>query len=198
MNAESRKSLAMTVLGIASGCIGLFGWLGIGPQEVGEAAYGFLRWLSPLLTFAAGVLVGKFASKFIAERRGVERRRGMAVRFAELEFGDKVTAVVAYDKGFVSCGGETSYRMWLNQDLREFVRRDTLEMGKARWYLRDDARKAIDENPWCIGSVREELGRKDAERGFKVAHNDEELLEIITQQWKGADVDSTWHDGAEE
>ena len=192
MNAESRKSLAQTAVSIASCCIGVFGWFGISPESVGDAAYGLLRWFFPLVTLIAGIAVGRFASKFIAERRGIEERKEMAVRFAELDFGDKVTAVVAYDKGHVSCGGDSSQDMWENDRLREFMRRDALELGKARWYLKDDAKKMIDENPWCVESVRETMERKRSERGYQVAHNDDELLEIITQQCKDVDEESTY------
>ena len=146
-----------------------------------------------VMLFFGGVMVGWFFRALYESKVSAPKamRKEMAERIAALDFGDKALVASAYDNGNLRTSGSTSMLILDNERLREFLKRECSELGNERWHLADVARKAIDENPWCLDEYRAVMDRKHSERGYQVAHNDSELLEIITQQWKDADEDST-------
>lgn len=173
---KSAAGATGSVIGALSAAAGIFSWLNITPEMVGQAAYDTIRAWLPAAMFVSGAFFGAGTTHMVtkrkagrgakaqemkAERLRRERVERNAAIIRNMDFNEKAALFYLHEHGHRDVdewAHEEMAQAFYNLSAMGYVEGDTIGPDKKRWTLSAVAMEAIDHDPAIFNAMESELG----------------------------------------
>ena len=162
---KSALGVTTSALGALPAAVGIFAWMNITPEMVGQVAYDTMRTWLPFVMFALGAVFGAggtyVATKRKAGRDGNARVERNAAIIRNMDFREKAALFYLHKHGHRDVDErehEEIARAFYNLSAMGYVEGDTIGPDKKRWTLSTAAMEAIDHDPAIFKAMESELG----------------------------------------
>lgn len=153
---------ALTAL---SAAVGIFAWMNITPEMVGQAAYDTMRTWLPFVMFALGAFFGAGVTYVAAVRKAGRGENARVERNAaiirNMDFNEKAALFYLHEHGLKDVDEwehEEMAQAFYSLSAMGYVEGDTIGPDKKRWTLSTAAMEAIDHDPAIFKAMESELG----------------------------------------
>ncbi len=165
-----------SVLCALSAAVGVFAWMNITPEMVGQVAYDTMRTWLPFVMFALGAVFGAGvtyvaterktgrnakAREMEAERLRTARVERSAAIIRNMDFNEKAALLYLHEHGHKDVDEwehEEMAQAFYSLSAMGYVEGDTIGPDKKRWTLSTAAMEAIDHDPAIFKAMESELG----------------------------------------
>ena len=165
-----------SVLCALSAAVGVFAWMNITPEMVGQVAYDTMKTWLPFVMFALGAVFGAGATYVATKRKAgrdekaremeAERMRrarveGNAAIIRNMDFKEKAALFYLHEhshKDVDEWEHEEMAQAFYNLSAMGYVEGDTIGPDKKRWTLSAVAMEAIDHDPAIFNAMESDLG----------------------------------------
>ncbi len=173
---KSALGATTSVLGALSAAAGIFSWLNITPEMVGQAAYDTIRAWLPAAMFVSGAFFGAGTTHMATKRKAArdekaqemeaERMRRARVErnaaiIRNMDFREKAALFYLHKHGHKDVDEwehEEMAQAFYSLSAMGYVDGDTIGPDKKRWTLSTAAMEAIDHDPAIFKAMESELG----------------------------------------
>lgn len=161
---KSAAGVTASVLGALSAAAGIFSWMNITPEMVGQATYDTMKTWLPFVMFALGAVFGAGVTYVAAVRKAgrVENARveRNAAIIRNMDFKEKAALFYLHEHGHRDVDEwehEEMAQAFYNLSAMGYVEGDTIGPDKKRWTLSTAAMEAIDHDPAIFKAMESEL-----------------------------------------
>lgn len=162
---KSALGVTTSVLGALPAAVGIFAWMNITPEMVGQVAYDTMRtWLS-FVMFALGAIFGAGVTYVATVRKAGRYEKARVERNAaiirNMDFREKAALFYLHKHGHRDVDErehEEIAQAFYNLSAMGYVEGDTIGPDKKRWTLSTAAMEAIDHDPAIFKAMESELG----------------------------------------
>lgn len=167
MFEKVRSALGVTTSALTalSAAVGIFAWMNITPEMVGQAAYDTMRTWLPFVMFALGAFFGAGVTYVAAVRKAGRGENARVERNAaiirNMDFKEKAALFYLHEHGHKDVDEwehEEMAQAFYSLSAMGYVEGDTIGPDKKRWTLSTAAMEAIDHDPAIFKAMESELG----------------------------------------